>query len=88
LEDDENPGSPSTLKTEENIMKISKHFQKDRRLSIRMIAEIRKVCAKAVPKNLTQEQKDNPINIYSNIMERITEQPDVLENIIACDETI
>jgi hypothetical protein len=40
-----------------------------------------------VPKNLTQEQKDNRENICSDIMERITEQPDVLENITTCDET-
>jgi hypothetical protein len=47
---------------------------------------MRKVCAKLVPKNLTQEQKDNRKNICSDIMERITEQLDVLENVIACDE--
>jgi hypothetical protein len=40
-----------------------------------------------VPKNLTQEHKDNQKNICSDIMERITEQPDVLENIFTCDET-
>jgi hypothetical protein len=40
-----------------------------------------------IPKNLTQEQKDNRKNICSDIMERITEQPDVLENVITCDET-
>jgi hypothetical protein len=36
-----------------------------------------------VPKNLTQEQKDN----QKNIMERFREQPEVLENVITCDET-
>jgi hypothetical protein len=35
-----------------------------------------------VPKNLTQEEKDNGKNICSDIMERITEQLDVLENVI------
>jgi hypothetical protein len=40
-----------------------------------------------VPKNLTQEQNDNLKNICSDIMERITEQPDMLENVITCDET-
>jgi ABC-type xylose transport system substrate-binding protein len=48
---------------------------------------MRKVCAKMVPKNLTQGQKDNRKNICSNIMERITKQPDVLENVITCEET-
>jgi ABC-type xylose transport system substrate-binding protein len=46
-----------------------------------------KVCAKMVPKNLSQKQKGNRENIRSDIMERITEQPDVLENIITCNET-
>jgi hypothetical protein len=48
---------------------------------------MRKVCAKMVPKNLTQEQKDNQKNICSDTMERITEQLDVLENVITYDET-
>jgi hypothetical protein len=47
---------------------------------------MRKICAKMVQKNLTQEQKDNRKNIRSDIMERITEQADVLENVITCDE--
>jgi hypothetical protein len=47
---------------------------------------VRKVCAKMVPKNLTQEQKDNRKNICSD-MERITEQVDVHESVITCDET-
>jgi hypothetical protein len=40
-----------------------------------------------VLKILTQGQKDNRKNIYSDIVERITEQPDVLENIIIYGET-
>jgi hypothetical protein len=40
---------------------------------------MRKVCAKMVPKNLTQVHKDNRKNIYSDIMERITEQLEVLK---------
>jgi ABC-type xylose transport system substrate-binding protein len=48
---------------------------------------MRKVCTKMVPKNFTQEEKDNRKNISSDIMEQITEQPDVLENVITCDET-
>jgi hypothetical protein len=47
---------------------------------------MRKVRTKIVPKNLTQEHKDNWKNIFSDIMERITEQLDVLENVITCDE--
>jgi hypothetical protein len=43
---------------------------------------MRKVCAKMILKNLTQEQKD----ISSDIMEQNTER-DVLESVITCDET-
>jgi ABC-type xylose transport system substrate-binding protein len=43
---------------------------------------MRKVCAKMVPKKLTQEPKDKRKNICSDIMEQITEQPDVLENVV------
>lgn len=46
-----------------------------------------KVCAEIVPKILTREQKDNRMNIYSEIMERLTGQPGLLTRIIACDET-
>jgi hypothetical protein len=81
VEDDKRPGSPSASKTEENVEKIIEIVWKDRRLSIRMIAEMvnmdremvrqilhdqmnmRKVCAKMVSRNLTQEQKDNRKNI-------------------------
>jgi hypothetical protein len=104
VEEDERPGRPSASKTEEYVEKTSEIFHNDRRLSIRMVAEmanidkgtlrqmlhdrvnVRKVCAKMVPKNLTQEHKDNRENICSDIMERITEQPDLLENITTCDE--
>jgi hypothetical protein len=40
-----------------------------------------------IPKNLTQEWKDNWKNICSDIMEQIKEQLDVLENVITCHET-
>jgi hypothetical protein len=48
---------------------------------------MRKVCAKMVPKNLRQKQNGNRQNICSVIMERITEQLGVLENVVTCDET-
>lgn len=105
VEDDERPGRPVSVKTEENAQKINEIVRKDRRLSIRMIADMvninketvrkilhdelnmTKVCAKMVPKNLTQEQKDNRMNICSDIMNRLTEEPDLLSKIITCDET-
>jgi len=46
-----------------------------------------KVCAKLVPKNNNQNQKDNRKNICSDIMERLTEEPDLLTHVITGDET-
>lgn len=45
----------------------------------------RNVC-KDGPKNLTQKQTDNRKNICSDIKERITEETDLLTNVIICDE--
>ena len=76
VKDDECPGRPCTSRTEENVEKISQIVRKDRRLSVRMIAEsvnidkdtawkilredlnMKKVCAKMVPRVLTPEQKE------------------------------
>ena len=44
-----------------------------------------KVCAKLVPKNLSQEQKDNRKEICSDIMDRLTEEPYLLTEVITCD---
>lgn len=105
VEDDERPGRPVSSRTEGNVQKISDIVRKDRRLSIRIIADMvninketvrqtlhdelnmTKVCAKMVPKNLTQEQKDNRKAICSDIMERLKEEPDLLTRVITCDET-
>jgi len=39
-----------------------------------------------VPENLSQDQKDNRKNICSDILQMINEQPNLLENVITCDE--
>lgn len=38
-------------------------------------------------KNLSQDQKDNRKNICSDILKKINERPNLLENVIMCDET-
>ena len=48
---------------------------------------LRKVCAKLVSKNLTQGQKDNRKDICTDILQEITQKPDLLENVITCNET-
>jgi hypothetical protein len=77
VEDDERPGSPVTMKTDENGNKMRTLVRNNCRLSIRMIAEelnvdkevvrkiltenlkMKKVCAKMVPKNFSEDQKLN-----------------------------
>jgi len=73
---------PATSKTEENIAKVRQIVRKNRRLTVRSIAEqvnndnekvrklltedldMRKVCAKMVPKELTEEQEQRRVFSY------------------------
>ncbi|VVC34690.1 Transposase, type 1 [Cinara cedri] len=48
---------------------------------------MKKVCAKLVPKNLTPDQKLFRQQICSDILERLEEEPELMENIITCVET-
>ncbi len=48
---------------------------------------MKKVCAKLVPKNLTPDQKLICQQIDSDFLERLNEAPGLIENIITCDET-
>ncbi|KAJ8943503.1 hypothetical protein NQ318_016283 [Aromia moschata] len=47
---------------------------------------MKKVCAKLVPKNLTPDQKLRQ-QICSDFLERLDEESELMENIITCDET-
>ena len=67
--DEERSGRPATSRIQENIAKVRQMVRENRRLTVRSIAEqvnidretedldMRKVCAKMVPKELTEEQK-------------------------------
>lgn len=48
---------------------------------------MRKVCAKLVPKLLTDEQKANRVLIASELKERVEINPDFLDNVITGDES-
>jgi len=84
---------------------------KDRRLSVRMIAEetglnknavhriltdnlqMRKICAKLVPKNLSVEQNANQLEICQDLLGRLEIEPNFLHKIITgmnhgCSTTI
>ena len=48
---------------------------------------MRKICAKLVPKNLSDEQKDNRVLVSQEILDRVTSEPDFLQGVITGDET-
>ena len=77
---------------------------KDRRLSVRMIAEetdldrnavhriltdhlqMRKICAKLVPKNFSVEQKANRLEICPDLLGRLKIEPNFLDKVITGDK--
>jgi len=48
---------------------------------------MRKICAKLVPKNLSDEQKDNYVLVSLELLDRVTSEPDFLQRVISGDET-
>ena len=46
-----------------------------------------KVCAKAVPKLLTRDQKEKRQESCADILKQIEEKPKFLDSVITCDET-
>ena len=49
---------------------------------------MRKVCAKMVPKLLSDEQKERRKELCLDLLQRIENEPDLLNSIITCDETV
>jgi histone-lysine N-methyltransferase SETMAR len=49
--------------------------------------KMKKVCAKMVPKNLSEDQKLNTEEMCQNVLEKIEEDPDFLNSVITCNET-
>ena len=48
---------------------------------------MRKICAKLVPKNLSEEEKDNRVLVSPEPLNRVTSEPDFLQRVITGDET-
>ena len=48
---------------------------------------MRKVCAKMVPKLLSEEQKEGHKELCLDILQCTENEPDLLNSIITCDET-
>jgi len=47
---------------------------------------MRKICAKLVPKNLSDEQNDSRVLVSREILDRVTSEPDFLQGVITGDE--
>ena len=48
---------------------------------------MRKVCAKMVPKLLTEDQKQQRVTVCHDIIERLKDDPDLLGRVITGDES-
>jgi len=48
---------------------------------------MRKICVKLVPKNLSDERKDNRVLVSRELLDRVTSEPDFLQRVITGDET-
>jgi hypothetical protein len=48
---------------------------------------MKKLCAKTVPKNLSEDQKLNREKMCQNVLGKTEEDPDFLNSVVTCDET-
>jgi len=49
--------------------------------------DVRKVCAKMVPKNLTKEQKANRRDVRLDLLDRLEREPEFFSRVITGDES-
>ena len=72
------------------VRAIAEEVSLDREIVRRILREelkMRKVCAKMVPKLLSDEQKERRKKLCLELLQRIENEPDLLTLIITCDET-
>ena len=48
---------------------------------------MRKICAKVVPKVLSDDQKKCRKDVRVDMLERMANEPNLLESVVTCDET-
>jgi len=105
VEDKQCTGRPSASRNENDVARVKAVLDRDRRLSVRLIAEevglpktdvhriitedlhMRKICAKLVLKNLSDEQKDSRVLVSRELLDRVTSEPDFLQRVITGDKT-
>lgn len=105
VEDNPKSGRPVSVKTDRNIQLVNEVVRRDRRLTIRMMAEelemskesvrtilvenlgMKKICARMVPKLLSDEQKSRRMEVCEEILQHLEENQDFLSNVITGDES-
>ena len=106
VEDNPKSGLPVSVKTDRDIQLVNKVVRRDRRLTIRMMAEelemskesvrtilvenlgMKKICARMVPKLLSDEQKSRRMEVCEEILQHLEETQDFLSNVITGDESL
>ncbi|XP_041375042.1 protein GVQW3-like [Gigantopelta aegis] len=98
--DNARPGRPRTTVTDENIEKVRNKHRRlgvraiaeevhlDRESFRHILTEKlnpKKVCAKMVPKMLSDEQKGGSKERNLDLLKRIEDEPDLLDSVITCD---
>ena len=48
---------------------------------------MRKICAKMVPRNLTQQQQNARVSVSAELLEQVEADPDLMERVITGDES-
>jgi hypothetical protein len=48
---------------------------------------MRKICAKMVPRNLTQQQRDARVSVCAELLEQVEADPDLMERVITGDKS-
>ncbi|XP_011859020.1 PREDICTED: putative uncharacterized protein FLJ37770 [Vollenhovia emeryi] len=96
VNDEERAGRPSTSITDENIDEVKKigEVAEDLNISIGSCHSIftndlgmRRIAAKFVPKLLTFDQKQHRINIATELLDSVRDDPNLLQRVITGDES-
>ena len=101
MEDEPHAGRTSTSKTDNNVERVRSDHRLTLRMIIselnlnRFIVheiltqdlEMRKACAKMVPKNLTTEQKANRRDVCLDLLDRLEREPEFFSHVITGDES-
>ncbi|KAJ8952071.1 hypothetical protein NQ318_010981 [Aromia moschata] len=98
IEDNPRPGRTSASKTDENVGRRLSSIRELAEITgidkecVRQISHesfnMRKVCAKLVPKLPIPEQKESRMNICADILNNIHIDPGLLDTVITCDDKI